>query len=277
MARNDLEYLHDEIESSLQRIPDVCRDIREQLDFVQIRRTNILGILAGLYLPLAFVTSFLGMNLEQYTQLQPSWRNVTKIDPTNPDNITISHSEIVDSGANQAWSLELFFEIAVPLMVGTILIPLVIGSIIRAFLRAIGRGRTWWRFIVASLVVWSVTITLKSFSASIANGRCRSYCTLSSLYAPYFTAGPLMFIPFYLFILLNLTMSIQGKKKNWASLIYWYMNTCFMAVVTLSPVDDKGAAIMGAIYGISLFVAWWLKPDLYYRWDQGRRQKSKES
>lgn len=72
-------------------------------------------------------------------------------------------------------------------------------------------------------------------------------------------------------------MSIQGKKKNWTSLIYWYMNTCFMAVVTLSPVDDKGAAIMGAIYGISLFVAWWLKPDLYYRWDQGRRYKSKES
>lgn len=61
------------------------------------------------------------MNLEQYTQLQPSWRNTTRIDPTNPDNITISHSEIVDSGANQAWPLELFFEIAVPLMVGTIL------------------------------------------------------------------------------------------------------------------------------------------------------------
>ena len=56
MARTDLEYLHDEIESSVQRIPDICREIREQLDFVQIRRTNILGILAGLYLPLAFVT-----------------------------------------------------------------------------------------------------------------------------------------------------------------------------------------------------------------------------
>ncbi|KAJ5202850.1 hypothetical protein N7449_004929, partial [Penicillium cf. viridicatum] len=163
MARNDLDYLHDEIESSLQRIPGVCRDIREQLDFVQIRRTNILGILAGLYLPLAFVTSFLGMNLNQYTQPQPSWRNATRIDPANPDNITISHSEIVDSGANQAWSLQLFFEIAVPLMVGTILIPLVIGSIIRAFLRALGRGRTWWRLIFASFVVWSVTITLKSF------------------------------------------------------------------------------------------------------------------
>ncbi|CRL29162.1 Mg2+ transporter protein, CorA-like [Penicillium camemberti] len=229
MARNDLEYLHDEIESSVQRIPGVCRDIREQLDFVQIRRTNILGILAGLYLPLAFVTSFLGMNLEQYTQLQPSWRNTTRIDPTNPDNITISHSEIVDSGANQAWPLELFFEIAVPLMVGTILIPLVIGSIIRVFLRALGRGRTWWRLIFASFVVGSVTITLKSFDALIANGRCRSYSTLASICSSYFTAG------------------------------------------------DIGAGILGGVYGISLFLVWWWKPHFYYRWDQGRRQKSKES
>ncbi|KAJ5375141.1 hypothetical protein N7517_007147, partial [Penicillium concentricum] len=161
MATNDLDYLHDEVESSLQRILGVCRDIREQLDFLQIRRTSILGILAGLYLPLAFVSSFLGMNINQYTQLQPSWHNATHIDPTNPENRTISHSEIVDSGANQSWSLENFFEIAVPLMVGTILVPLVIGSIIRMFLQALGRGRTWWRLLFPFLVVGSVHITLK--------------------------------------------------------------------------------------------------------------------
>lgn len=56
MVVTDLNYFHDEIESSLRRISGVCRDIREQLDIVQIRRTSILGILAGLYLPLAFVT-----------------------------------------------------------------------------------------------------------------------------------------------------------------------------------------------------------------------------
>ncbi|KUM63404.1 hypothetical protein ACN42_g3709 [Penicillium freii] len=161
IATNDLDYLHDELMSSLQRIPGVCRGIREQLDFVQIRRTTILGILAGLYLPLAFVTSFLGMNLDQVTRTQPSWRNVTLVDETNPEKFTISNSKIVDSGANQAWSLVNFFEIAMPLMVGTILVPLVIGSIIRAFLQALGRGRTWWRLLFAFFVVWSVTITLK--------------------------------------------------------------------------------------------------------------------
>jgi hypothetical protein len=56
MGMKDLNYLYDEVELSLQRIPGVCRDVREQLDFLQIRRTSILGILAGLYLPLAFVS-----------------------------------------------------------------------------------------------------------------------------------------------------------------------------------------------------------------------------
>ncbi|OQE96571.1 hypothetical protein PENNAL_c0001G04784 [Penicillium nalgiovense] len=154
MVVTDLNYFHDEIESSLRRISGVCRDIREQLDIVQIRRTSILGILAGLYLPLAFVTSFLGMNLNQFTQPQPSWRNATHIDVTNPGNFTISQSKIVDSGANQAWSLQNFFEIAIPLVVGTILAPLVIGSVIRAFLRALRRGRTWWRLIFTLFVIW---------------------------------------------------------------------------------------------------------------------------
>lgn len=217
------------------------------------------------------------MNIEQYTQLQPSWRNTTRIDPTNPDNITISHSEIVDSGANQAWPLELFFEIAVPLMVGTILIPLVIGSIIRVFLRTLGRGRTWWRLIFASFVVGSVTITLKSFGALIANGRCRSYSTLASICSSYFTAGQLMLVPFYLFIFLNLAMFMRGKKKHWTVFIYWYMSTAVIIFITIFPIGDIGAGILGGVYGISLFLVWWWKPHFYYRWDQGRRQKSKES
>ncbi|CAI7664320.1 unnamed protein product [Penicillium glandicola] len=161
MVTKDLDYLHDEIQSSLQRIPGVCRAIREQLDLVQIRRTNILGILAGLYLPLAFVTSFLGMNLNQYTQPQPSWRNATRIDPTNPDKFTISYSKIVDSGANQAWSLQNFFEIAMPLMAGTVLVPLVIGSVIRAVLQVLGRGRPWWKELFTYSIMMLVTMTLK--------------------------------------------------------------------------------------------------------------------
>ena len=52
----DLEYLHDEIDSSLLRISDIRRNLRESLELLQISRTSVLGILAALYLPLSFVT-----------------------------------------------------------------------------------------------------------------------------------------------------------------------------------------------------------------------------
>lgn len=163
LVMKDLEYLHDELLSSLLRISDVRRDLREHLDMLQIRRTSILGILAALYLPLSFVTvssqhycsknfqlirqSFLGMNLNQFPTTQQFWRNTTFIDGTS------SNTRIKDAGANQSWSLENFFEIAMPLMVGTILVPLVIGSIIRAFLQGLAQGQTWWRLLLAIIVI----------------------------------------------------------------------------------------------------------------------------
>ncbi|KAJ5223908.1 hypothetical protein N7468_008450 [Penicillium chermesinum] len=53
---DDIEYLHNEVESSLQRILVLRRELRESLDLLQTHRTGVLGILAALYLPLSFVT-----------------------------------------------------------------------------------------------------------------------------------------------------------------------------------------------------------------------------
>ncbi|KAJ5690027.1 hypothetical protein N7462_004419 [Penicillium macrosclerotiorum] len=160
----DLDYLHDEVESSLLRISNIRHDLRENLDLLQIHRTSILGILAALYLPLSFVTSFLGMNLNQYTTPQPFWRNATVIDGTTSNKL------IVDSGTNQTWSLVTFFAIAMPLMVGTILVPLVIGSIIRVLLQGLAQGRTWWRLLFAFVVLWLDTIISMMKERRIANG-----------------------------------------------------------------------------------------------------------
>jgi hypothetical protein len=82
--------------------------------------------------------------------------------------------------------------------------------------------------------------------------------------------------PFWLFIGLNLFLFFRGEKKNWLSLVYWLVSTGWLMVTGLIPSTVVGAGIMGAMYGISLFVVWWLRPDFYYRWDQGRRPKPKE-
>jgi len=86
-----------------------------------------------------------------------------------------------------------------------------------------------------------------------------------------------MFIPFWLFIALNLFLFFRSEKKNWFSLVYWVVSTCWLAVIIVFVETPVGATIMGAIYGISLFVVWWLRPDFYYRWNQGRRPKPNEN
>ena len=53
---SDLDYLENEIKTSIERVHSVRKSIHEQLNLVQIRRTSILGVLAGLYIPLSFVT-----------------------------------------------------------------------------------------------------------------------------------------------------------------------------------------------------------------------------
>jgi hypothetical protein len=94
------------------------------------------------------------MNIAQYGTPQSFWHNTTQYpDQTNSNNNTTSNSQIVDTGNNQAWSLALFFEVAVPLMFGTILVPLVIGSVIRWLLKAAARGQTWWRLTLAFSVI----------------------------------------------------------------------------------------------------------------------------
>lgn len=99
------------------------------------------------------------------------------------------------------------------------------------------------------------------------------------------------FIPFWLFIVLNLFFAFRGQKKNWLRVVYWLASaawlvaTSFVAVLAYRVSVPIGiiwnfnpiSGLMGAIYGISLFVVWWLRPDFYYRWDQGRRPKAKEN
>jgi hypothetical protein len=92
-----------------------------------------------------------------------------------------------------------------------------------------------------------------------------------------------LFVPFYLLTLLNVlsafksAFSFRGEKGHWIRLTYWLMNTACLLCIGTFIGGDVTLGIVGAVYGISLFVVWWLRPDFYYRWDQGRRPKAKET
>lgn len=96
-----------------------------------------------------------------------------------------------------------------------------------------------------------------------------------------------MFVPFLIFILLNLFWFFRSKEKNWLRLVYWLLSGTWLAITTVVEfrfIATMGFSIMsviptimGALYGISLFVVWWWRPDFYYSWNQGRRPKVKKN
>lgn len=142
---------------------------------------------------------------------------------------------------------------------------------------------TWKNLVASSVCFFCCLVSYHHFERAsvprLLTACCRSYSIITAMGLPggiLMTVG--MSIPFYLFIGLNLTLFFRGKKKNWICLIYWISNLGWLLLITtvMSDTDSIGSAIMGAFYGISLFVVWWLKPDFYYRWDQGTRQKVKE-
>ncbi|KAL1638093.1 hypothetical protein SLS58_009019 [Diplodia intermedia] len=147
----DLEYAHAELTKLGPQIERARRITREQLELAQVRRTTVLTILAGLYIPLSFVSSFFGMNVSQFTaSTTESERNITNMDPLNR-NITEPgpHQIITKTGENQSFDVRYYWAVAVPLTFFTILFPLIAGAVTRWCLQIVSRGGTWWRVLVA--------------------------------------------------------------------------------------------------------------------------------
>ena len=82
------------------------------------------------------------------------------------------------------------------------------------------------------------------------------------------------------------------RRKSKLALLYWFLNLGYGLVMIGVPVYvylpfsryllyDKTKTIValttifsviGATYGISLFVFWWLRPGFYNRWDERRKK-----
>jgi hypothetical protein len=102
--------------------------------------------------------------------------------------------------------------------------------------------------------------------------------------------GSCLVVPFMIFACLNAYPAI--RRGNYLAVLYWSVNVAYTCVILvwvpvlisrsrlfiyLKPkhtvVLIATSPVLGAIYGISLFVFWWLRPGFYYRWDEGRRKQ----
>ncbi|SMR51078.1 unnamed protein product [Zymoseptoria tritici ST99CH_1E4] len=72
----DLNYLADRLDNSAIQIDRLKRLTMDQMDMFDKRRNRLIGILIAIYVPLAFTTSFFGMNIADHSTFS-YWTNTT--------------------------------------------------------------------------------------------------------------------------------------------------------------------------------------------------------
>ncbi|KAK8181476.1 hypothetical protein BC567DRAFT_208084 [Phyllosticta citribraziliensis] len=127
----DLDYFAVELNRLAKETERIRQTLKELLDLMQMRRTTGLTLLAGLFIPMSFVSSFFGMNINQLDGEVSTWTNQTFIDPTDLNKTIGSNiTETATRGGNQSFDLNTFWAISIPLTLGFGVLPSVGGATI---------------------------------------------------------------------------------------------------------------------------------------------------
>ncbi|KAJ9365563.1 hypothetical protein DTO280E4_532 [Paecilomyces variotii] len=135
ILRTDLEYLQDELVHTSKAIEEMQQKIREQLSLSRGRRDFILALLAAIYLPLSFTTSFFGMNMNTNTSPGPqafsTWTN-SSLDglPADTRNSTEAIISAMNTSGSLNWTWEQF-GIMLGCLILTLPLALAAGGIFR--------------------------------------------------------------------------------------------------------------------------------------------------
>ena len=123
--------------------------VREHLELSNNRRNFVLTILAAIFLPLSFVTSLLGMNMDTATPERPmkfsKWTK-TRLDGISPDlrNSTEALMSALGTTGPNLWSWKDFWIISGCLIV-TLPLSLTLGAIFGLSIRYVTHYVAFWR------------------------------------------------------------------------------------------------------------------------------------
>ncbi len=157
--------------------------INEKLGLEQIRRSTILAFLAALYIPLAFASvciipvsriltagssnsdkqSIFSMNMTD-PALDGAFQNITNTtrdaNATNPFTLNTQTellAHVISASGAVTYSWLLFIGIAVALVAGSFILPVIIGPIVRLALQSIVEYRAYWRLVYPTmLALWVI-------------------------------------------------------------------------------------------------------------------------
>lgn len=152
--------------------------MKDLLDMKHLNRTTMMTILVTLFVPVSLacvsiakihgseiradlIQSIFGMNItgsmppkfEANIVTYAESNSSTSDTATFPQELRFAQTSLAQTG-NRTWSLSAFLITALALLFGTIVLPLVGGPIFRVLVQFVRKHKTWWRVIVACLLIW---------------------------------------------------------------------------------------------------------------------------
>lgn len=151
VIHDDLEFFRKHIADMAVEIQYIRRTVGEHLNVEHDRRNFLLTILAAVYLPLSFATSFFGMNInsiaspseEGFSNYTAAWIANLPMDMQNTTKALVS--TIATSGTlTYDWKT---FGITAACLLLTLPITLTVGTLLRFIRRKTAQYVTYWRII----------------------------------------------------------------------------------------------------------------------------------
>jgi ABC-type phosphate transport system permease subunit len=147
--RRDLEHFCREFSTIKNGIKELRETLHERLDLTHNRRNFTITIVAAIYLPLSFATSFFGMNMNTTTSAGPqgfsNWTTSWIEDsPADIQNSTKALVSTIGSSGTPSYSWKTFIITALCLLI-TLPLSLGIGGVLSLAYRGTTYYATYWR------------------------------------------------------------------------------------------------------------------------------------
>lgn len=145
----DLEFICDGLTKMKDGIADLKHTLYEHQALAHDRRNFILTLLAAVFLPLSFASTFFGMNMNTMTSSGPTgfsnWTTAWILDsPADMQNSTRALASTIGSSGTLTYSWRKYI-ITAACLVLTLPLSLTIGSILRTAYRGTAYYATYWR------------------------------------------------------------------------------------------------------------------------------------
>lgn len=256
VLQQDLEFFRDHFSDIEKQVKELQQTIHDHLELTHNRRNFILTVVAAIYLPLSFVTSFFGMNMNTTTSTGPqgfsnwttSWITNSPVDIQNSTRALVS---TIGSSGTQSYQWKTFIITALCLLV-TLPLSLTIGGGLRLAYRWTTHYAAYWRII---MIVPGLTFVLFSIW---------SFPWIPGIWGSSFVY---LWCNGILILFLSIKMrKVWRRKQRPVWLAMWAVTITFFGLDLLTPM----VPMMVVPWAYFLFV--WFRP-----WYRRRKQEKTKS